>query len=132
MNEIQENKTTWTIERRLEDEDRNGGFHIRAGGSESWMNYEVHNLICWPNNKGEPLSFESEDERGSVVGVSDIDKATSYLTGSIKWDGCSHNTFNDNYIHACSRQEMTRLGKLFETLYDIALELMPKNGDYLS
>ena len=124
----------WKTECILEDKDKHGGFHIRAGlNSEFSIEYQVRNLLLWDDGEGPPLKFELEEENGGIRGTTDLEKGVIYLAGTIKWDGCSHNTFGDGgYIHSCSRQEMVRLGKLFDKLYDIALELMPSHGDCLS
>lgn len=132
----EEPKIVWLIDRRLKDADGTGGFHIRAKLSNpSVMDYEVRNLILWDVHEGEPLKFEFRDPtmNGGITASSDVEKGEIYLEGSIKFDGCSHNNFVDGgYVHSCSRSEMTRLGRLFETLYDMALELMPDNREFLS
>jgi hypothetical protein len=124
----------WKVEYHLVDDDNHGGFHIRAGLVNDYViDYQVRNLILCDDGKGDPLKFEHEEENGAINATTNIEKGAIYLDGSIKWDGCGHHNFSDNgYIHSCSRQEMVRLGKLFDKLYDIALELMPDNGDYLS
>jgi len=122
-----EEKVKFSIERRLEDLNGLGGFHIRAGGSSTWMDYEVRILVLHDDGEGEPLKFQNANNDITL----DPEKAEIYLYGDIRWDGCSHNNFT-NYIHGCSRQEMTRLGRLFETIFDIAMEIMPGNGEYLS
>lgn len=65
----------------------------------------------------------------------EVDKTNNdvFLSGYIKWDGCSNWDFeNKNYpLHFCSRSEIKRLSNLFIMLYDWALELMPENEFYL-
>lgn len=133
MKNKEQKSAEWTISQELIDEDQTGGFHIRARLANSVvMEYQVRNLfVCDDGEIESPFRFEMKAYNGVIKGTIDIEKGNTYLLGSIKWDGCSHNTFTDNYIHACSRQEMTRLGRLFERLYDIAMELIPGNGDYL-
>lgn len=126
----------WTIEKVCEDIE----CHIRVHLSGStWIDYEVRDyhpecisvsedvetktpFITWKNSWNEPTS--------------NIEEAEPFLKGSIKWDGCSHNTFapgdNSGYIHGCGREDMIRLGKLFDVLFDIAIELMPDHKEYLT
>lgn len=46
--------------------------------------------------------------------------------GEIKFDGCSHNWFGNSngYYHGCQREHLTRLGTLFERLFDLAIGLI--------
>jgi len=116
----------WKIERVFEDLE----LHIRAGlVNSAVIDYEVRGLFLHDDGNGAPLKFRTEDGDMTI----DLDRAEILVKGSIKWDGCSHNTFGDRngYIHACSRSEMVRFGELFNKLFEIAQELMPGNGDYL-
>jgi hypothetical protein len=54
-----------------------------------------------------------------------------FLKGTVKWDGCSNWKFDDEWMHFCSKQEAKRLGTLLEKCYEMALELMPDNKEYL-
>ena len=130
----EEKKIEWLVNHILEDEDGNGGFHIRAGlANSAVVDYEVRSLMLYDDGRGPPLRFEMETQNEGIVATTDIEKGILYLEGSISFDGCSHNNFGEGgYIHGCSRQEMARLGPLFNKLFDIALELMPSNGEFLS
>lgn len=47
-----------------------------------------------------------------------------FLSGGIKWDGCSNWNFNDKQvmIHFCGRSDATSIGRLIDHLYQIAKE----------
>jgi hypothetical protein len=85
--------------------------------SEYVVNYQVRHLISY-----DPLLFTDKDLRPTE----NIKESEMYLSGSIKWDGCSHNTFGaeNGYIHGCTREEMKNLSKLFDILFDMAIELI--------
>lgn len=59
-----------------------------------------------------------------------------YANGMVRFDGCCNVMFNDcaeqTMIHGCGRAGMTRLGALFEALYDLAIEAMPEHRDLLT
>jgi hypothetical protein len=58
--------------------------------------------------------------------TSDFDAAEPFLTGFIKWDGCSNWDFHsrDCMIHFCGRKHATSIGRLMDRLYQIASERM--------
>lgn len=79
--------------------------------------YEVRELVKHEDG----LLFRDFDERGAERWTTDVEAVTPLVRGTIQTDGCSHNTFADGgYVHACSVHEMTRLGVLFERLYNWA------------
>lgn len=107
-------------------------FHARISTKgEGWIDYEVYDLTFYDDGEGPPLKFIAVERNGhGMAGLTnDIEKAERFMHGAIKWDGCSHNNFASEYIHGCERKEMTRLGALFEKLFDIACWLMPQHAD---
>lgn len=59
----------------------------------------------------------------------DLDRAQVYLHGGIKWDGCSNWSFDEQercMLHFCGRRSIRQLTVLFDRLYDLAAELIPK------
>lgn len=56
-------------------------------------------------------------------------EADIFLSGAIKWDGCSDWKFDgqDNcLLHFCSMESATSIGRLMEHMYRIATERIPK------
>jgi hypothetical protein len=92
--------------------------------------YEVRRLTLHDDGNGQPLKFFQNDYENGWDVTLDPEAAEVLLRGEIKWDGCSHNYFID-YIHACDRQELTRLGVMFDRLFEWALEMMPGNEEHL-
>lgn len=119
----------WVVDERYDDLE----FHVRARPiNEACIGFEVFNLTVHDDGNGPPLKFEKSKGRG-IEPTPNIDEAIVLLKGSIKFDGCSDINFdNGGYLHSCSRQELTRFGPLFNKLFDIAMRLMPNNGEFLT
>ena len=105
--------TKTQIERHIDD------FTIRANRSEVWVEFEVYEIAGW------------HDEQTPCYG-NDFDPTPGDpdLSARVKWDGCSDWTIDS--FHACTRSQIIRFSKLFERLYDIALELMPEHKENLT
>jgi hypothetical protein len=60
----------------------------------------------------------------------DVEQAARFAHGSIRWDGCCNVMFDecaDNcMLHGCCREDMSRIGKLFDELYGLAAAAMPE------
>ena len=79
------------------------------------VDYEVRTLVVYDDGVGDPLKFD--DVEGDPT--NDLDKVTPFIKGFIKWDGCSENDFSPHYP-GCGRGHLTRLGPLFDRLFDWA------------
>lgn len=92
------------------------------------VDYEVRELSLYDDGDGEPLKFVCTTNTGGSGITTHITAADVYIHGTIKFDGCSHNYFGDpdrrGYIHGCQREQLTRLGTLFDRLYDWTIELI--------
>jgi hypothetical protein len=71
--------------------------------------------------------YQDAEAHSSPSPVADIDKAETFVRGSIKWDGCSNLEFNDDEVmlHFCSKEGAMNVGVLLGRLYDVAREMMP-------
>lgn len=99
------------------------------------MDYEARDVVSVDPKTKVPTFRRAGDGPNETES---LDEAEVYLIGSIKRDGCSHNTFpggpDGAHIHGCNRWEMARIGGLFNCLFDLAIELMndPACLDYLA
>lgn len=101
--------------------------HVRLRRSSvAAVDYEVRTLTVLDDGVGDSLKFETEG-----APTADLGKATPLIKGFIKWDGCSHNDF-PSYYHGCQREHLTRLGPLFDRLFDWADEKIGGSEGYLS
>lgn len=113
------------MERRYEDL----MLHVRVRrADDAAVDYEVRELVFVDDGEGEPLKFACTDENGSSNVTLDINRADVMIRGWVKFDGCSHNNFGDpdnrGYYHGCQREHLTRLGPLYDRLYDWVIELI--------
>jgi hypothetical protein len=118
------------IERRYADLQ----LHVRMRKDHmAGVEYEVRELTFYDDGDGDPLKFSYRPAEGCGVTTQDVEKADVWLCGTIKFDGCSHNNFGDTrgYIHGCQREHLTRLGPLFDRLFDWTIELIGDDGKYL-
>lgn len=84
------------------------------------MNFEVYEVTNW-NHDNSPGDVEL------------------YLTGSIKWDGCSDIYFGDNsdpdnnpgYIHFCGRDSFIRHNRMMLNLIELAENTIPNFNKYI-
>lgn len=51
--------------------------------------------------------------------------AQAALSGSIKWDGCSDITIDDEPLHFCGRANAQEFAAVLSAIYDLAAELIP-------
>ena len=113
------------IERRYDDLE----LHVRVHShSEYSIEYEVRKILST-----DPVLLFEAPEGTSWKPTEDVEKGEIYIKGTIKWDGCSHNDFGDGgYIHGCERKHLTRLGILYDRLFDWAIELLgPYTNEFL-
>jgi len=58
-----------------------------------------------------------------------IGQAAPYLSGYVKWDGCSDWHFDQQekaMLHACSREGLARFGNVMQACWDLTAELCPR------
>jgi hypothetical protein len=56
--------------------------------------------------------------------VENRNAAQAVLSGSIKWDGCSDFSIDDEPLHFCGRSDMAEFATLLTGIYDLASELI--------
>ncbi len=61
----------------------------------------------------------------------DIEKANTFFTTYIKWDGCSHYRFGDEegYLHLCGKFSIENMLFIFKETYEEAGRIMSKKAD---
>lgn len=59
--------------------------------------------------------------------TTDFGEGETFLSGEVKWDGCSNWDFHTAEIHAhfCDRAQATGIGRLMDHLYQITKERLP-------
>ena len=77
----------------------------------------------------ENLMWHKEGSSCHPDPTDNINDAELYLSGSIKWDGCSNWMFENSPYHFCGRDSAINIGKLLENLYNLAKDILKETED---
>ena len=81
--------------------------------------YEI--VGCDGNNPKELLYERKGATQSGDYSTEGLEDAQPYLTGFIKWDGCSHFWFGEKgYLHLCGLETIENLQKILQKLIDRA------------
>lgn len=107
-------------------------FFLRIKNSSTVsVDFQVFETGVYDDGNGSAHKFIYFNDGGGIDFTTDISKAEPYVTGFIKWDGCSEVDFMRN-IHSCGgRMGLVRLGKLFEEIFSVSSSMIDCSGDYL-
>ena len=76
-------------------------------------------LIEWKKIEDHYAEFVLH-EVTSWVGDDEPSAYEQYISGSIKWDGCSHFNFgNDGYIHLCGKYYFDKHCKIMQAIWEL-------------
>jgi len=92
---------------------------------------QEHGAWVPSGTKGCPpgISLEKRDEVACGVAADDLDDADVYVSGHIKWDGCSDIEFPSTktcMMHLCGRKAWVDLTVLFYRLFDTLAMKIPR------
>jgi hypothetical protein len=116
------------------------GYSVVLLAGEYRMGFKVHKItatdITQLNPDGTVSVYERQwEEAGTFnAGTVELDKAATYLSGTIKWDGCCDMKFDaqeECMLHFCGIEGVQNLGKLLEKLYNLADKHIMKATDGL-
>ena len=94
-----------------------------------WINLKVYSSRGSDSSTGYLYNV-----RNYVYGMDyteNIEEAQIYLSGSIKWGGCSNINLGidqQKCLHFCSKQKAKNIGTLLGRIYDLAAEMMPRHS----
>lgn len=92
------------------------------------LDFKVYSVfgLNWSGPNGEGGEYMlCKDNDGRTEGVTDISEASVFMSGSIRWDGCSNLRFDgqdDIMLHFCGKQSAVDVGTLLGRLYDLAAD----------
>lgn len=89
--------------------------------------YKVDFLVYEQHEIGAEDKVLYGEETGNLT--SSIEEADVYLSGFVKWDGCSNWEFNaqeECMLHFCDRDSLGYISKVMQKCYDITAEYCPK------
>lgn len=90
------------------------GFFIAIKSDNEYVSQFTAYEVCGYDATGSAIF----DSRGEC----DPSKVEPFLSGHIKWDGCSN--WSVDGWHFCSKREAMKVGQLFEHLYNIAADVI--------
>ena len=107
--------------------DRDLNFTITAKVDDCMVEFKIYDIVGWVEGSisgiyDKPLypTFREHTE--------DIDKAEVYLSGHIKWDGCSNWNFDEQdrgMIHGCTKHDLERISGVMLRCWDMTSSLCP-------
>ena len=76
-----------------------------------------------------PRQFGKKESRNNEDALYEVDEQCAvYMSGEVKWDGCSNIDIDENkncMLHFCGKRSAGKLGKMIDTVYALALEVLP-------
>lgn len=98
------------------------GCVIEYSAESHALNFRVVEIAAWPMEPGGGYEYMNDD----CEFVDDPALASNYISGFIKWDGCSHLNFgereNPGYIHLCGRGAFDRMRGALDAVWRLAAE----------
>lgn len=88
-----------------------------------WLGFKVYRVIG--RTESGTRIYNRDGYQSSPDPVENRSTAQVMLSGSIKWDGCSDLTVEDEPLHFCGRSDMGEFAKALSAIYDLAAELIP-------
>jgi hypothetical protein len=104
------------------------GFRVHWKYSSHWADVEVYEYIGEEVSNPPRKFFNRKNWVSSPDPVYSIDEAEPYLTGYIKWDGCSE--LNIGCPHWCGPYQYKKHFALLEWLYKRSRELLEAGKEY--
>lgn len=89
------------------------------------VDYKIYRISEYRDGDRSKPCFHRKDAQSSPDNVENIEDAECFMTGHVKWDGCSNWTMTDPYFHACSRQELEQIGQVLTLCWDLTKTLCP-------
>jgi len=123
MTSTAENAARITVEDCLGD----FGFRVRWSVQNHWADVEVFKVAARVDDEGGIAEFLQADWTNSDQLVRDINQAEHYLSGFIKWDGCSE--LDQGCPHWCGPRDYQLHCDLLRYLYARAFELMGREPE---
>lgn len=103
-------------------------FTVVAEVNECRVDFKVYDICGRTGAPDGPFIYRREGGDNSMDWVESLDDAEVYLHGSVKWDGCSDWSFDEQdrvMLHGCSRHDIERYGKIMAACWDMTKELLP-------
>ena len=104
------------------------GFRLCWEASDYWMNVHVFEITARDGKDDRPM-FPKMGAQSRPDDVYSHEEAEPYLTGFVKWDGCSE--FDIGQPHWCGASDYVKHCALLKHIYHRAFELMGREPEEL-
>jgi hypothetical protein len=88
-----------------------------------WLGFKVYKVLG--KTESGVRIYNRDGYTSSPDPVEDRAAAQVAVSGSIKWDGCSDISIDDEPLHFCGRDNAEEFAALLSAIYDLASELIP-------
>jgi len=91
------------------------------------VDFEIYDVSAWTVPDHKPM-WPRAGSVSCADAVEDLALSEPYLTGHVKWDGCSNWHFDEQdrcMLHGCSHQAVLRFGQIMGECWCWASELLP-------
>lgn len=102
-------------------------FTVVATPYSHWVEYAIYDIEGYTSIDNMPLWHKADSEEYPDC-VESLSEAEVYISGSVKWDGCSNWNIDENergMLHGCSRQDIQRIGDIMAQCWDWTSQLIP-------
>jgi len=116
----------------FEEELKQLGYVIQIEMIDVNMEFKTFEIAGEETLHGENEShtvYEKKRATNSWETTRDISKAQVFMSGNIKWDGCSNIVFDAqeySALHFCGKNDLLNVGRLLHCIYDFAARNIPK------
>lgn len=87
-----------------------------------WLGFKCYRVLGKTENGDR--QYNRDGYQSSPDPVGDRAMAQVILSGSVKWDGCSDISIDDDPLHFCGREDVEEFAAILTALYDLASELI--------
>lgn len=104
-------------------------FTVVAYAYEHYVEYFIYDIVGFEDDNADKPLWQRAGSHTSPDCVETLDQAEVYLSGSIKWDGCSNWKFDEQdrcMLHACDREGLLRYGLVMALCWDWMDEICPR------
>lgn len=91
------------------------GFSVIFEPNEYYTDFKVYKITAWSMNNSTRY-YENKNKQRTHIENADV-----FMSGHIKWDGCSNIKFDEQdrcMLHFCGKKDAMKIGELMERLYD--------------
>lgn len=103
-------------------------FVVVAESHSHWVEYKIYDVEYWDTSG---VYDTPRFQRAGAVSHPDVVESTEesepYISGSVKWDGCSNWKFDEQdrgtMLHGCCRKDVLRYGQILAACWDLTAQL---------